>query len=84
LFAGVDTAAMHLSAACQTPTVGIFGPSVDWQWAPWKCPHRVCAPLRQIHVVRGRAARIGVSLDAQRRIRFAQRFTYNKWSGSTS
>ena len=44
LFAGVDTAAMHLSAACQTPTVGIFGPSVDWQWAPWKCPHRVCAP----------------------------------------
>lgn len=44
LFAGVDTAAMHLAAACQTPTVGIFGPSIDWQWSPWKCPHRVCAP----------------------------------------
>jgi heptosyltransferase-3 len=44
LFVGVDTAAMHLAAACQTPTVGIFGPSIDWQWSPWKCPHRVCAP----------------------------------------
>jgi heptosyltransferase-3 len=44
LFAGVDTAAMHLAAACQVPTVGIFGPSIDWQWSPWKCPHKICAP----------------------------------------
>ncbi len=44
LFAGVDTAAMHLAAACQVPAVGVFGPSVEWQWSPWKCPHRVCAP----------------------------------------
>ena len=44
IFAGVDTAAMHLAAACQTPTIGVFGPSIDWQWSPWKCPHRVCAP----------------------------------------
>ena len=36
--------AMHLAAACQVPTVGVFGPSIDWQWSPWKCPHLVCAP----------------------------------------
>lgn len=43
LFAGVDTAAMHLAAACGVPTVGLFGPSIEWQWHPWQCPHRVCA-----------------------------------------
>lgn len=43
IFAGVDTAAMHLAAACGVPTVGLFGPSIEWQWHPWKCPHRVCA-----------------------------------------
>jgi len=31
LFIGVDTAAMHLAAACQTPTVALFGPS--WEVA---------------------------------------------------
>lgn len=43
LFAGVDTAAMHLAAACGAPTVGLFGPSIEWQWHPWQCAHRVCA-----------------------------------------
>ncbi len=43
LFAGVDTAAMHLAAACGIPVLGIFGPSLEWQWHPWQCPHRVCA-----------------------------------------
>ncbi|MBM3845645.1 MAG: glycosyltransferase family 9 protein [Verrucomicrobia bacterium] len=41
LFVGVDTAAMHLAAACGCPTVAIFGPSVVDQWRPWKVSHRV-------------------------------------------
>lgn len=41
LFVGVDTAAMHLAAACQCPTVGIFGPSVQHLWRPWQVPSRV-------------------------------------------
>ena len=45
LFIGVDTAAMHLAAACQCPTIAIFGPSVPTFWRPWKTPHQlVIAP----------------------------------------
>ncbi len=44
LFVGVDTAAMHLAAACQCPTVALFGPSVLNQWQPWRVPHRVVFP----------------------------------------
>jgi heptosyltransferase-3 len=38
-FVGVDTAAMHLAAACQCPQVAIFGYSEVGQWRPWKAPH---------------------------------------------
>ncbi|MFN0067783.1 MAG: glycosyltransferase family 9 protein, partial [Limisphaerales bacterium] len=41
LFVGVDTAAMHLAAACQCPTVAIFGPSVVGFWRPWRVAHEV-------------------------------------------
>lgn len=41
LFVGVDTAAMHLSAACQCPTVALFGPSTLHEWSPWRVTHRV-------------------------------------------
>ena len=41
LFVGVDTAAMHLAAACQCPTVAIFGPSIPTFWRPWKTQHRL-------------------------------------------
>ena len=41
LFVGVDTAAMHLAAACQCPTVALFGPSVAHFWRPWQVAHRV-------------------------------------------
>jgi heptosyltransferase-3 len=41
LFVGVDTAAMHLAAACQCPTVAIFGPSNAAEWRPWRVPHRL-------------------------------------------
>lgn len=41
LFVGVDTAAMHLAAACQCPTVALFGPSIVHFWRPWQVAHRV-------------------------------------------
>lgn len=44
LFVGVDTAAMHLAAACQCPTVALFRSAEVEQWRPWKAPHRVVVP----------------------------------------
>lgn len=41
LFVGVDSAAMHLAAACHCPTVAIFGPSLESAAHPWMVPHRV-------------------------------------------
>lgn len=41
LFVGVDTAAMHLAAAVQCPSVILFGHPPAYQFRPWKCPHRV-------------------------------------------
>lgn len=41
LFCGVDTVAMHLAAAMQTPTVALFGPSSEWSWHPWQCRHQI-------------------------------------------
>lgn len=51
LFVGVDTAAMHLAAACATPVIALFGSSWETHWRPWRCPHRIVAPP-----VRGRPA----------------------------
>ena len=48
LFVGVDTAAMHLAAACACPTVAIFGLSSVVQWKPWKVPNRVLAGLAEM------------------------------------
>ena len=41
LFVGVDTAAMHLAAACQCPTVALFGSSVARHWRPWRVKHQL-------------------------------------------
>ncbi|MFH1066352.1 MAG: putative lipopolysaccharide heptosyltransferase III, partial [bacterium] len=41
LFAGVDTVAMHIAAAMQTPIIALFGPSSEWSWRPWQCPHEL-------------------------------------------
>lgn len=42
LFVGVDTAAMHLSAATGCPTVALFGPdSAACNWHPWKTRHQI-------------------------------------------
>jgi heptosyltransferase-3 len=42
-FIGVDSAPMHIAAAMQTPVVALFGPSGEFEWGPWKVPHRVVA-----------------------------------------
>ena len=44
LFVGVDTAAMHLAAACQCPIVGLFGQSIVSQWRPWKASCQIIHP----------------------------------------
>ena len=43
-FVGVDTAAMHLAAACQCPTVALFGPSPIHEYHPWKTKSWVIRP----------------------------------------
>jgi heptosyltransferase-3 len=41
LVLGVDTVAMHIAAAVQTPAVALFGPSSEWSWQPWQAPHQL-------------------------------------------
>jgi heptosyltransferase-3 len=40
-FIGVDTAAMHLAAACQCPSVALFGESEARAWKPFQVEHRL-------------------------------------------
>jgi heptosyltransferase III len=44
IFIGVDTAMCHLAAACQCPIVGLFGPSDERVWRPWKARHQLVFP----------------------------------------
>jgi len=41
LYVGLDTAAMHLAAACQCPVVALFGPTIEDHWHPWQAPYRI-------------------------------------------
>jgi heptosyltransferase III len=41
LYVGLDTAAMHLAAACGCPIVALFGPSLEDHWHPWHAPYRI-------------------------------------------
>jgi heptosyltransferase-3 len=43
-FVGVDTAAMHLAAACQCPTISLFGPSPVFEYHPWHVKHQMIRP----------------------------------------
>jgi len=53
LFIGIDSAALHIAAAVDTPTISIFGPSSPINWAPRGRQHCVltkdfpCLPCRQ-------------------------------------
>ncbi len=49
LFVGLDTAAMHLAAACQCPVVALFGPSIEHHWHPWKSPYEIVSPGGLLH-----------------------------------
>ena len=49
-FVGVDTAAMHLAAACGTPTVALFGASLEHLWSPWKVLHQIVVPYEVPYV----------------------------------
>ena len=41
LFIGVDSMPMHLAAAMGTPTIAVFGPSNEAEWAPWNVEQRI-------------------------------------------
>jgi heptosyltransferase III len=43
LYVGLDTAAMHLAAACECPIVAIFTTTED-RWFPWQGNYRVVLP----------------------------------------
>ena len=38
---GVDTGLLHLAAALATPTVGLFGATPRWRYAPYWSPHAI-------------------------------------------
>ena len=46
LFIGVDSMPMHLAAAMGIPTVALFGPSSEHEWAPWNVEQRVVTSER--------------------------------------
>jgi heptosyltransferase-3 len=41
IFITLNTAAMHLAAACQCSTVALLSPSLEDHWRPWKSPHEI-------------------------------------------
>lgn len=44
MLVSVDTATMHLGAACQVPLVALLGPTLEEQWGPWACAHELVVP----------------------------------------
>ena len=41
LLVSIDSMAVHMASALQTPVVALFGPTDEKVWAPWQVPHRV-------------------------------------------
>ncbi len=56
LFVGPDTSVTHLAAACNTPTLALFGPSSPVTWGPWPqgwdgdtdSPWRMAVPFQRL------------------------------------
>ena len=56
LFVGPDTSVTHLAAACNTPTLALFGPSSPVTWGPWPqgwdgaadSPWRLAVPFQRV------------------------------------
>lgn len=46
LYVGLDTATMHLAAACNCPVVALFGPTLEHHWHPWRVAHRIVTSRR--------------------------------------
>ena len=44
LYVGLDTATMHLAAACNCPVVALFGPTLEHHWRPWRVANRIVTP----------------------------------------
>ena len=41
LLVSIDSMAVHMASALQTPVVALFGPTDEKIWAPWQASHRV-------------------------------------------
>jgi heptosyltransferase-3 len=41
IYVGLDTATMHLAAACGCPIVALFGPTLEEHWHPWQATYRI-------------------------------------------
>jgi len=67
LYVGLDTAAMHLAAACRCPIVALFGPTIEDHWHPWKAPYRIVTAPGYVRVE-----------DAVERIAGAKKRTMNE------
>lgn len=40
-FLGLDSVAMHIASAVNTPCVALFGPTIDKVWGPWMVRHKI-------------------------------------------
>ena len=45
LYVGLNTAAMHLAAACGCPVVALFGQTWEGHWRPWQSPYRIVSAI---------------------------------------
>jgi ADP-heptose:LPS heptosyltransferase len=43
LIISIDSMTIHLASALKVPIVGIFGPTSEINWGPWKVPHQIVA-----------------------------------------
>ncbi len=44
-YVGIDTAATHIAAALEVPTIALFGPTLTRYWAPWPNGCRDASPF---------------------------------------